>query len=423
MNGQRPEGPPKPRLGILATHPIQYQVPLYRELVRRDRIDLEVAFLSDMGHRPYLDPGFGIPLAWDIDLLAGYPYRFLKTGRGSLTGAIGTSQAITSWVRGHDAILAHGHNRPEMLWTVFQARRSGKPYLLRGEAHPSGSSHLWRRHLRRLIAGWSVRGAAATLPIGRLNAIFYYQYGSRRQFLAPYAIDNDRFIREAAAVRPFRGERLAELGLPSDRPVAVFAGKLTPRKRPLDLVEAIRGLRGEMSLLVVGAGPLDRAIAAASRNLPVAQVGFVNQQAMPSYLALGDVFVLPSAAEPWGLVVNEAMACGLLPVVSDRVGCGPDLVQGLGFIFECGHQESLERALQAAAVLARDVGTSHRIGSRLEKYSLARAAQGFEEATLAVTRGDRFGADSWPTETAAEELFHGNSSHAWMHAIPRGADQ
>lgn len=410
MNGQRAEGPPKPRLGILATHPIQYQVPLYRELARRDRIDLQVAFLSDVGHRPYLDPGFGIPLAWDIDLLVGYSHKFLKPGHASLTGAISTPQAVTSWIRDHDAILVHGHSRPEMLWAAFQARRFGKPYLLRGEAHPSGSSHPWRRHLRRLIAGWSVRGAAATLPIGRLNALFYGQYGSRRQFFAPYAIDNERFIREAAAVRPFRRERLAALGLPTNRPVAVFAGKLTSRKRPLDLVEAIRGLQGEMSLLVVGAGPLDGAIAAASRNLPVAQVGFINQQAMPSYLALGDVFVLPSAAEPWGLVVNEAMACGLLPVVSDRVGCGPDLVQGLGFIFECGHRDSLESALQAACALVRDAGISHRIGSRLAAYSLSRAAQGFEEATLAVTRGDRVGADSWPSETVAEELFHGNPS-------------
>ena len=62
-----------PRLGVLATHPIQYQAPLYQELARRGRVDLEVAFLSHDGARPYHDPSFGVTLAWDIDLLSGYP--------------------------------------------------------------------------------------------------------------------------------------------------------------------------------------------------------------------------------------------------------------------------------------------------------------------------------------------------------------
>src|ERR1700756_2197272 len=62
----------RPRLGVLATHPIQYQAPLYQELARRGAVDLDVAFLSEAGASPVHDPGFGLTLAWDIDLLSGY---------------------------------------------------------------------------------------------------------------------------------------------------------------------------------------------------------------------------------------------------------------------------------------------------------------------------------------------------------------
>ena len=57
---------------MLASHPIQYQAPLYQELARRGVVDLEVAFLSSDGAQPYHDPAFGVTLAWDIDLLGGY---------------------------------------------------------------------------------------------------------------------------------------------------------------------------------------------------------------------------------------------------------------------------------------------------------------------------------------------------------------
>ena len=57
-------------------------------------------------------------------------------------------------------------------------------------------------------------------------------------------------------------------------------------------------------------------------------LGFVNQAELPGWYGCGDVLALPSGREPWGLVVNEGMACGLVPVVSEAVGCAADLVEG-----------------------------------------------------------------------------------------------
>ena len=76
-------------------------------------------------------------------------------------------------------------------------------------------------------------------------------------------------------------------------------------------------------------------------------LGFKNQTELPGYYDLCDVLVLPSVFEPWGLVINEVMNAGRAVVVSDQVGCGPDLVRPgeNGLIFPAGDIAGLRQAL------------------------------------------------------------------------------
>ena len=64
---------------------------------------------------------------------------------------------------------------------------------------------------------------------------------------------------------------------------------------------------------------------------------------MPVVYRVGDVFVLPSLHETWGLSVNEAMACGRPAIVSDRCGCAPELIvdNETGYLFKTGNHEHL----------------------------------------------------------------------------------
>src|SRR5205814_5194687 len=118
----------RPRLGVLATHPIQYQAPLYQELARRGVVDLEVAYLNSAGARPFRDPGFGVTLAWNIDLLGGY--RSTGLARRPLAGSPAWLAAASRWLRGQDVVVLHGHADPEMLLAVAACRALGVPYLL-----------------------------------------------------------------------------------------------------------------------------------------------------------------------------------------------------------------------------------------------------------------------------------------------------
>jgi glycosyltransferase involved in cell wall biosynthesis len=187
------------------------------------------------------------------------------------------------------------------------------------------------------------------------------------------------------AARPARAERLAALGLDPERPTVIFSGKLTQQKRPLDLVHALGRCKEDLNLLVLGDGPLRAAVSEHESCLPVRCLGFVNQAELPGWYGCGDILALPSGhREAWGLVVNEGMACGLVPVVSDAVGCAADLVEGVGEVFPVGDVAALAQALLRVSSDVRDRGEDVR--GRLSRFTLAETASGYERAALALAR-------------------------------------
>jgi glycosyltransferase involved in cell wall biosynthesis len=203
-------------------------------------------------------------------------------------------------------------------------------------------------------------------------------------------VDNERFQATADAARPSRAERLTSLGLDPQRPTVIFCGRLTDRKRPLDAVRAIEQGGGELNLLLLGDGPLREQVREYERRLPVRCLGFINQAELPAWYAAGDILVLPSESEVWGLVINEGLACGLIPVVSEAVGCAPDLVHGTGETFPVGDVAALAAALKRVASDVRDPFTAQdrkeRLADRLAGFTVAKTAEGYEHAAMTLAR-------------------------------------
>jgi glycosyltransferase involved in cell wall biosynthesis len=129
-----------------------------------------------------------------------------------------------------------------------------------------------------------------------------------------------------------------------------------------------------------GSGELQDGLAQAAREagLPATFLGFVNQSRMPAIYASADVAVLPSdGSETWGLAINEAMACGVPAVVSDAVGCGPDLIEagGTGEVFPLGDVPAFAQALRNVLGFAPEA-TRSRLAARIERYGPVQAAEG-----------------------------------------------
>jgi glycosyltransferase involved in cell wall biosynthesis len=371
----------RPSLGVISYAPIQYHTPLWQLITKRGNVDLDMLFLSDRGIAPINDTAFGVPITWDIDLLSGYSHAFLATAADP-DNAIRRARALARWIPDHDAVVVNGYTSPWMLMAMAICKARGVPYLLRGSSHPEGTSSGIRRRLRPIATRIVVAGSADCLSMGHLNEAFYRQNHARSVTFVPNSVDDERFACPPTVGRP---ELLAKWGLSEDLPLIVFSGRLVDRKRPLDLIEAVKRLPLLVNVLFVGDGPLADVIRAALPAGRAAVTGFINQAEMPSYYHAADILALTSEIEAWGLVVNEAMAAGVLPVVSDRVGCAPDLVQDAGEVFRCGDVADLTGALSRAVEALRDTAVRERMRKHVARYSLERTADGFERAALAVT--------------------------------------
>ncbi|MFH5805526.1 glycosyltransferase family 4 protein [Alienimonas sp. DA493] len=385
------------KVAFVTSHPIQYQVPVFRELTADCGIDLTVLFchLPDAAAQ---GDGFGVAFEWDLPLLEGYRYEVLENvaREPSVTRFAGCdTPGVRDVLRrgGYDAVVVNGWNVKAMLQTLLACRRLSVPCVVRGEANDLRVRPWWVRRIQSLL----VNRYAACCPIGTASRAFYRARGvpGRRLFDAPYCVENDRFAGAAAAGTV--GEARTRFGIPEDRTVALFSGKFEEKKRPLDFLKAIAEVADAPGpaphALLVGDGSLRGECEAfvRARGVPATFAGFVNQSEIPLAYRAADLLVLPSdAGETWGLVVNEAMACGRPVIVSDRVGCGPDLIESEGIgatgaIFPLGDVRQLAQLL---ADLGRDRDRLRRMGAaaqeRVATYSPAAAAAGLAAAARAV---------------------------------------
>lgn len=399
-------------LAILTTHPIQYQVPLWQELASRATVPFEVWFLSDQGYHHSFDRGFRRAFSWDIDMLAGYPHRFiltrpLRANINTFCGAWVPSLASLFEQRRVTALLINGWY-PQAYWqAAFQAQRAGIPVMLRGETNDLRRNPWWKEMVRCRLLRFLFRRISVFLAVGIANRRFYETHGvpGEKIGFSRYCVDNRRFSHTADGLRPQRS-RLRELwGIPEDAVCFLFSGKLVEKKRPENLLEALEVLliqekrlksKRPVHLLIVGDGVLRKSLERKARRLSelagkscVTLAGFLNQTEIPKAYVAADCLVLPSdARETWGLVVNEAMACGLPCIVSSEAGCGPDLIDPgeTGDLFLVGDVRQLAAVMGAWADPARCRSAREAVLQKIDGYSVERATEGILEALNRVSR-------------------------------------
>lgn len=385
------------KLAVVASHPIQYQAPIFRALASNPGVELRVHF----GHVPDAvkqGEGFGVPFRWDVPLRDGYASDVFAEGLESARDAGGM---LGAWKRLRDvwkadrpdAVLHTGWHHACMFPALAAARSLRIPCLLRCEANLLAP----RDALRCAWHCWVLRQYAAFLPIGKANAAYYNAFGSRMtpRFSSPYA-SGEQFEKSPET------ERLnarKHFGLSADEFCFLFAGKLEPKKRPSDVLRAAARVLKErrVRVLFVGSGGAEADLRREAESLGDAIVfaGFLNQSAMPWAYAAADCLVLPSdCGETWGLVVNEAMGFGVPAIVSDQVGCAPDLVQPgeTGWIFRCGDVDGLASCMSRMAQFPEEAARMGRQAKeRVGAYTAENAARGILEAARAVS-GSRRGA-------------------------------
>jgi glycosyltransferase involved in cell wall biosynthesis len=405
------------RLGFLSTHPIQYGTPLFRKLAARPDVNLRVYYCHQASPQEQSAAGFGVTFDWDISLLGGYEHTFLENvaAKPATSGFRGMDvPGIAKQIRNDrlDALVINGWHFKGAFQAMMACWRRRIPFLLRSDSQLLTARTSSMLAAKRLAYPRFIRRAGGCLPAGQLAKEYFLHYGAapNRVFVVPHCVDDERIAAEAGREVAQKERIRAAWDIKQGQIAWIFAGKFIEKKRPLDFVKTISNLNrengndGRSVGIMIGDGPLrpDCEEYARIHNVPIRFAGFLNQSEIVRGYTAGDALLLPSSAEEtWGLVVNEAMLCGLPCFVSDQVGCGPDLIEdGLtGAVFPFSNPVSAAHVLRRYAsreVLGR-MGETAR--SRCDKFSVNVVADALTHAvnkTIAMSNPEMSGGTPVP---------------------------
>ncbi len=331
------------RVLFVASHPVQYQAPLFQRLATHPNFDMHVAYCSLRG----------------AELIDDYPWTHVPNRGSGAESFLGLCNAglWTLIRRGkYDVVVSYvGYVRASFWIAYLAAKASNSGFVFGTDATTLAprDGRAWKAIVKKFL--WpKLFGLADQVIVPSTAGVdFMRSLGipADRITLTPFVVDNDWWMRESSQVD--RGAVRASLGVSLREAVILFCAKLQPWKRPQDLLRAFAKANIPDTLLVfAGEGVLRSQLESEAEQLGVAGrvrfLGFVNQSGLPAVYTAADLFVLPSEYDACPVVVCEAMLCGCPVVISDQIRGRFDLVRAgiTGDIFTCGDLGALATSLR-----------------------------------------------------------------------------
>ena len=256
-----------------------------------------------------------------------------------------------------EVVMVYGYAYPSYwtawIWCLLRRRRLA---VLVESQYCDKPRHVVKEFVKRLfIAGCDVAFGAGTM---HRNYLVGLGMKAEKVFIVNGVggVDNTYFGRILEDFKS-NAELRAGLGIPEHN--FLFVGRFSPEKNIMTLLKAYRALRqrtGEdWGLILVGNGPQLDEISAFIGEYNLSDVfmpGFRQKEELVRFYGAADVLILPSLSEPWGLVVDEALTCGMPVIVSNKCGSAPDLVKEgeNGFTFDPQDVEGLTEIMSRFAL-------------------------------------------------------------------------
>lgn len=296
--------------------PTSYLMPLWHEISAQTDGKARIVFLEE-----------NLTQSWGLDLRDDPGVTLLRGTRWA------KFKALLPLIWRKDVKLVHlaGWGHPLLLAAMVMAWLRRITVTMETDTPLPVGLPVWKRAIKRVIYPILFKLPAMFLPGGTRQAAYLRHYGVKPKRIQVAQMTVDVAAISAYADHADADHRLnlrAKWGLPADAVVFLYVGRLEPHKGIQDLLGAFALLRMEpVALLIVGDGSMQPGLAReALADRRICCTGRLSGNELLDAYAAADVFVLPSLFEPWGLVVNEAMACGLPMIATDRVGCVDDLV-------------------------------------------------------------------------------------------------
>ncbi len=364
-----------------------YRIPVFNALARLPEIDLHVIFLAETDSAQW---------KWRVyKEEIQFSYEVLRSWRGRVAGNTflfnwGVSAALKRFLP--DSIVFGGYNYLASWKGLLWARSHGVPALLWAESNVNDRRS--RNPIVEFLKSTFIRACRAFVVPGRSSHNYLSGYGVAVSdiFTAPNAVDNNLFAAGAEAARKDERRFRDCLNLP-DR-YLLFVGRFVREKGIFDLLDGYALLpaekQDEVGIVFVGDGPERAELARRVANLckgEIRIVGFAQRDQLAIYYGLADVFIFPTHSDPWGLVVNEAMACGLPILATAVAGCVADLVShgDNGLVVTARDVSGMAKAIAAMLDMGRlqQMGASSQ--SRIKAFSSLAWAEGVRAAVEFAT--------------------------------------
>jgi glycosyltransferase involved in cell wall biosynthesis len=373
------------KLVILTEIISPYRIPVFNALARQKDIQLHVVFLADTDptQREWLVYKGEIQFSYQV--LPSWRRRYWERNILLNRGLIGALEQIAP-----EVILCGGYNYIASWQAMAWARKRHVPFLawVESTANEKRGRHALVEFLKRKF----IANCSAFVVPGKSSTEYVRDFNipPKNIFVAPNAVDIDFFSRSAEQARAEAVSHRQRLRLPQR--FFLYVGRLVEEKGVFDLLAAYGGLaqelRSEIGMVFVGNGRAKSALTAQAAKIGCGTVrfaGFAQREDLPYYYALAEACILPTYTDPWGLVVNEAMACGLPVIVTDAAGCARDLVEEKwnGLLVRSQHPDELTAALEMIANNPEmRCAMGQRSRERIMQYSPQSCAGGIAEAAL-----------------------------------------
>lgn len=340
------------RLLIVQDVPTQFDMPLYNYLAEHADFELTVIYTQvQQSGVSSIDPEIGRAPQWDH--IEREVYDRIDLDQQLVGRPVEVVDLISS--KAPDLVVLSGYYPPLHRKLAGHLKKRGFRIGLRSDNTLQHSNFRGIKGLaKQIVLPVWLRRYDSWHPVGTLAARYLetMSRSCRPSHLFSYNVDNEWFLLQSTKHSQQRQKLLGEIGFSDGDFIVLGIMKWHEREDPLTLINAFSALSKHCAnarLILAGDGPLRDIVEERLADLPgnVHMPGYLPYTQLPKYYALADVFVHPAPDEPWGVSVNEAMACGVPVVASNAVGAAVDLVdEGVtGHTFAAGDWQALAAKL------------------------------------------------------------------------------
>ena len=222
------------------------------------------------------------------------------------------------------SIICSNTSTPTGMLAIQYMKIHHIPYWIEGDGGFAKSG----KGFKEMVKKHFISGATGYFSTSVAHDLYYKTYGanSKRIFRYPFTSISEKDIVDHLYTKEEKLKLRSELGM-KEHKIIISVGQFIKRKGFDVLIKASRLLSDDYGIYFIGGQPTEEYLSMTEDKKNIHYIGFKTKEELQKYYLASDLFVLPTREDIWGLVINEAMACGLPIITTNKCIAGLELVK------------------------------------------------------------------------------------------------